>query len=117
MTHIQELVIHRFRNLRNLNLAELGQFNLFVGSNNSGKTSVLEAIELYCHPLDIAKFIETSRSRDKSVFPVRVPLLESIYWMFPVHFNAIPGGTKERIYIFQESLMVILGNTKHLFRR
>lgn len=38
-----------YRAIRHLWLPVLGQVNLFVGTNNSGKTSVLEAIRLYLH--------------------------------------------------------------------
>lgn len=36
-----------FRTFRDLNIGELGRVNLFVGRNNAGKTSLLEAIHLY----------------------------------------------------------------------
>lgn len=41
---IRELKIENFRALRELHLTGLGRVNLLVGANNSGKTSVLEAI-------------------------------------------------------------------------
>jgi AAA15 family ATPase/GTPase len=100
LIHIEELVIHKYRNLHNLKLQQLGQFNLLVGSNNSGKTSVLEAIELYCHPLDIRQFISTSRGRDRIFGPARTPLLDSIIWMFPATKNSKAENNKrENIYV------------------
>lgn len=42
---IQELRIHALRNIKQVSLA-LGQYNLFVGKNGSGKTSLLEAVFL-----------------------------------------------------------------------
>ncbi|HEX8361562.1 MAG TPA: AAA family ATPase [Longimicrobium sp.] len=36
-----------FRGLRDLRIPELGRVNLFVGMNNAGKSSLLEAIHLY----------------------------------------------------------------------
>jgi AAA15 family ATPase/GTPase len=88
MPHIEELVIHGYRNLRNLNFKNLGQFNILVGMNNSGKTSALEGIELFCHPLDIRQFLATSRSRDRIFFgPRKTPLLDSVAWMFPINPN------------------------------
>lgn len=41
---IRELTIENFRAFRELNLTGLGRVNLLVGANNSGKTSVLEAV-------------------------------------------------------------------------
>jgi len=44
---LRRLVIKGFRGIRELELPELAQVNLFVGSNNAGKSSVLEAIRLF----------------------------------------------------------------------
>lgn len=41
--------VEGFRAIRRLSLPELGRVNLFVGKNNAGKTSLLEAIRLYLH--------------------------------------------------------------------
>jgi AAA15 family ATPase/GTPase len=41
---LESVTIHNFRGLRDLELRDLGQINLLVGINNSGKTSVLEAL-------------------------------------------------------------------------
>jgi predicted ATPase len=41
--------VEGFRAIRHLLLPELGRVNLFVGLNNAGKTSLLEAISLYLH--------------------------------------------------------------------
>lgn len=44
---IESLEIKNYRNLKHLTLHKLGRINLFVGKNNTGKTSVLEAISIY----------------------------------------------------------------------
>lgn len=49
---IGNLKICAFRQLKNVSLQQLGRVNLLVGVNNSGKTTVLEAISTYCRPLD-----------------------------------------------------------------
>ncbi|UTA66593.1 ATP/GTP-binding protein [Emticicia sp. 21SJ11W-3] len=41
---IKDIEIKNFRGLTNLKISDLGQINVFTGENNSGKTSVLEAI-------------------------------------------------------------------------
>jgi hypothetical protein len=43
---IQKLTIHGFRCFRELHVEPLTRVNLFVGKNNAGKTSLLEAVEL-----------------------------------------------------------------------
>ncbi|HET7462737.1 MAG TPA: AAA family ATPase [Longimicrobium sp.] len=44
---LPSLEIEGYRAIRHLRIAKLGQVNLFVGKNNVGKTSLLEAIRLY----------------------------------------------------------------------
>ena len=48
--HFDSVTIRRFRGLEDLELDGLGAFNLFVGANDVGKTSVLEAVFLLCGP-------------------------------------------------------------------
>jgi energy-coupling factor transporter ATP-binding protein EcfA2 len=57
------------------------QVNLLVGGNNSGKTSVLEALAVFCRPLDPWTWINVARSRE--IKASRIPLIESLTWMFP----------------------------------
>ena len=41
---LRSLDIRNYRNLRHLTIEKLGRVNLLVGKNNTGKTSVLEAV-------------------------------------------------------------------------
>ena len=43
---LQSLEIRNYRNLRHLTIKKLGRVNLLLGKNNTGKTSVLEAISI-----------------------------------------------------------------------
>ena len=43
---IEKLVIHRFRGIREGVLEDIGKFNLLIGPNNSGKSSILEMLYL-----------------------------------------------------------------------
>ena len=43
----KEIVIYGSRGLNNIKLKELERINVLIGENNSGKTSVLEAIQLF----------------------------------------------------------------------
>ena len=54
---ISSLHISGFKLFRDLELPKLGILNLFVGENNSGKTCLLEAVQLYASnsPWDIAR--------------------------------------------------------------
>ncbi len=74
---LKELHIQGFRNLRNISLAELGQFNLVHGGNGSGKTSILEAL----HMLSLTRSFRSRQvasvvNYDSSVLLVRALLLE-----------------------------------------
>lgn len=69
------------RRLRNLRLEGLQAFNLIVGPNNSGKTTVLEAARLLSHPLDPWTWVDTSKSRE--IKSGRVSLLDSLRYLFP----------------------------------
>ncbi len=62
--------------------------NLFVGSNNSGKSSVLEALALFARPLDIETWLDAAWGRDSRGSPI--PLGEAVKWLFPR-----AGGTHE----------------------
>lgn len=44
---IKSLAIKNFRSLADFEVAKLGRVNLIVGKNNSGKSSVLEALRIY----------------------------------------------------------------------
>lgn len=45
--HLPSFSVHSFRAIRSLSLPEFGSVNLFVGKNNAGKSSLLEAIQLF----------------------------------------------------------------------
>ena len=82
MRNLENVTIHQFRGLRDLELENLGRINLLVGLNNSGKTSVLEALSVYCHPLDIKVWLSTARQREQDIGVYRTRLLDAIRWLF-----------------------------------
>ena len=108
--HRSLLNILAFRGLRDLRLEGLGTFNLFVGENNSGKTSILEAILLAFAPGD--------RDNWEQVFALRgaswdLPTRKA-RWLFPVS-ESEPSGPPDTIQIessfgdIQESLAIRYG--------
>ncbi|MBP1619100.1 MAG: hypothetical protein H6Q14_2927 [Bacteroidetes bacterium] len=44
---LDSLFIKNFRNLENIKIASLGNINLITGKNNTGKSSILEALAIY----------------------------------------------------------------------
>ena len=79
--HIHELKIEALRGIRGLGLPQLGHVNLLVGDNNSGKTTVLEALALFCRPLDPLEWLAAARRRN--VKSSRESVLEGVRWLFP----------------------------------
>jgi len=51
---IRDLHVERVRGFGHFELHDLGQVNLLVGTNNSGKTTVLESLQMLSAPGDIA---------------------------------------------------------------
>ena len=80
--NLENITIHQFRGLKELELKDLGQINLFVGVNNSGKTSVLEALSIYCDPLDLRVWLSVARKREEFFSSSRTPPLEALKWLF-----------------------------------
>jgi AAA15 family ATPase/GTPase len=53
---LENLKIENFRGFESFELQQLGRVNLLVGQNNSGKTSILEAIQLLCSKTKLQSF-------------------------------------------------------------
>ena len=84
MTQVfDHLQISGYRGFGTLDLSQLGQVNIFVGDNNSGKTSLLEAISILCNPLDPFQWLGVSQRRLYlgSALIAR-PDIEAVKWMF-----------------------------------
>lgn len=47
---VEKFKAMHFRGLNNLELDDFSKINVFVGANNSGKTSLLEALKLMSTP-------------------------------------------------------------------
>ena len=89
---IQQITFHSFRALQNLTLANCGNINVIVGGNNAGKTSVLDAISIYCRPLDISNWREVAWQRE--VKSARTRLTEPFKWLFPQSADATDESPK-----------------------
>jgi AAA15 family ATPase/GTPase len=60
---LKSIKIENFRGFKTFELQQLGRINLLVGTNNSGKTSVLEAIQLLCSPKNFEPLHELMNNR------------------------------------------------------
>src|SRR5579859_3651929 len=64
---LNSLEIRNFRAFRDLKIEHLGRVNLLVGKNNVGKTSLLEAIQLYASRASTPTFIWDSMMARREV--------------------------------------------------
>ncbi len=65
---LKSVKIENFRGFKTFELQQLGRINLLVGANNSGKTSVLEAIQLLCSPKNFEPLYELMNNRGEYVW-------------------------------------------------
>ena len=80
---IDELRIQNFRGFASLELRDLKRVNLVVGENNSGKTSLLEAILLLCEPSRVSELPGLFRAKQGN------PDLRCFRWLLR---DAAQGG-------------------------
>jgi AAA domain, putative AbiEii toxin, Type IV TA system len=64
-SHFTSINIRKYRCLNNFKINNLSRINIFAGVNNSGKTSLLEAIYLLCKQNDFNGLIDVQRRRGK----------------------------------------------------
>ncbi|MEI3649532.1 MAG: AAA family ATPase [Dolichospermum lemmermannii FEM_B0920] len=62
---LKSVKIENFRGFKSFELQQLGRINLLVGENNSGKTSILEAIQLFCSQCNLEILRERMNNRSE----------------------------------------------------
>lgn len=65
---LQSLEIRNYRNLHHLTIERLGRVNLLLGKNNTGKTSVLEAISIHINRGNIDSLLQLLEERGENYF-------------------------------------------------
>ena len=83
MRHIKEITIDKFRGIEGLALKDLGDINLIVGDNNVGKTSILEAVQLFETPWSIESIMWNARNRISGYQRPQGTAFESFLSFFP----------------------------------
>ena len=68
---LKVLNLRQYRGFESYQLADLARVNLVVGKNNSGKTSILEAVELLLSEGSVSALLESAQRRDELSGDVR----------------------------------------------
>ena len=102
---VNRFEIKAFRKISNVTLNDLSRINLFVGENNSGKTSILEAIRYYCSPMDPSELIAIAH---RSPFS-ELETITALRWVFPKERHTPEGE-------FLESKIEVTGYTSSVKR-
>lgn len=67
LEHIKSIQVLGFRKFENIEIQNIGQFNLILGDNNSGKTSILEALLFSADPDQcLLNFLYAKRQRNNN---------------------------------------------------
>lgn len=77
--HIKDISIQSFKGIKDLKLEDLKSINILVGDNNSKKTTVLEAIELFERPYDFISHIKIS-SRKYNIKNIRYNKIKEMFY-------------------------------------
>lgn len=83
MAMISKLMVERFRGINNLKINNLNRINLFVGDNNCGKTSVMEALQLFRTSELLGNIYTIARQRESIFWMNSNSLYENFICMFP----------------------------------
>lgn len=82
--HLSNLKVKNYRGIKNLEVSDLGDINILVGTNNCGKTSLLEAIMLLSRPDDLTNVVSIARLREMTrIFPgLSASFFDSFLYLF-----------------------------------
>ena len=86
---LQSLYIERYRGLEDLHIDNLSTINLFVGINNAGKTSILEAIHLLSHMSDPRGVVDILQARVRHRLDQNPKLLGELLLDIAVKLSAV----------------------------
>lgn len=98
MPKIKSIKIKNYRGIKELEIDKLNNINILLGDNNAGKTSLLEAIQIFLNPT-LYTLSKISSQRNNYKTEIRMNPLDSLYYLFNVqsstpHFFSIEGKIK-----------------------
>lgn len=118
--HIKNIKIQNYRGIKNLEIENFKAVNILVGDNNAGKTSLLEAIQIFLNPT-MYTLSKVAEQRENYKPEIRMNLYDSLYYLFNIknkepYFFQIQGkfdkkqekikieAEKEKIYISKNKI-------------
>jgi len=81
--YVERFGIKQFRGIGGLELEDLNHVNIIAGDNNSGKTSVLEAMLLLRNPKNFNNILRIARMRDNGSPSSTLPTFDNFINVFP----------------------------------
>lgn len=113
--HMEEITIENFRGIKNASFKQLGSVNILVGGNNSGKTSALEAMNLFTNPLSARNIYDVATARERHVFMRnRLSWLDSINWLFPLNKDGYREDINIKAIVNDENVEVRIASREEV---
>lgn len=105
--HIVDLTIGNFKRFADFEVKNLGQFNLIVGDNNTGKTSFLEALLFDEDNINIFELLRNLRETiwRRSQEPTGLEHKKYVYENFSLFFNKVLFSQKISVSFWKESIV------------
>lgn len=85
---ISEIEVNGYRGLDGFKLGGMTKFNLLVGPNNSGKSSLLEALFMHFAPLNFRVLLSILSFREGGFQPNPQYIVDRMKWFFKVPANS-----------------------------
>lgn len=109
--YLEAVQVNSFRGIHELFIKNLNHINIIAGDNNSGKTSILEALMLFRNPAEFSNVLRVARLRDVAPFLNNTTPYESFINLFP-HNEAVMEISLAAKCLGDETKICILGQKK-----
>ncbi|MCE3038649.1 AAA family ATPase [Helicobacter anatolicus] len=98
---IKKIEINNFRGIESLAIQDFGEFNIFVGENSCGKTSILEAISICCGSEEVGSLIKIQNFRHTVVLPSNLTsLFYNFNFLSPIEIAAVVDSQEVQTQIY-----------------
>ncbi|AFE07582.1 ATPase-like protein [Corallococcus coralloides DSM 2259] len=96
---LTSITVENFRGIERLHVEGLGRVNLIIGRNDSGKTALMEAMQIARQPFDAARFVSIrQRQRDPEADPKDFDeFWAPVFWRMDAQRGARIHGTSTKM--------------------